>query len=349
MKNYLLRIPKPCHEDWSKMTPNEKGKFCSSCAKTVVDFTKKSPQEIQEYLIENRGQRVCGHFYRKQLDSIVIQLPENTFLQPLSFQKLFLLTLLLVMGTTLFSCKTDTGKTQKIEKVELIDIIVKQDSVIDLDSIKGLELDGFVVPISKEDSIKKECKIPPPPTPTTGIVIESTGEVEGEIVEPFDIDKVKELPEEEELEEPLSLQPNDSLSITEIMGAIIEGEVKLVEGPPYSIHVIDNYVRFKEDKNLSEEKAKQGFEKKIKGHVKEKFQIELTENLGLKTQKYKIYTQLIIDAKGVVSDIKVRAPHPKLEKHVIEIVQKLPQFIPAIKDGKKVSVKYTLPITFKIN
>ena len=93
MKNYKLRIPKPCHENWNKMTPAEKGRLCKTCAKTVVDFTKKSSTEIKEYLIENKSERVCGHFYRKQLDSIVIQLPETTFHQQLSFQKLFLLSL----------------------------------------------------------------------------------------------------------------------------------------------------------------------------------------------------------------------------------------------------------------
>lgn len=63
MKNYKLTIPKPCNENWNKMTPDEKGRFCSSCSKTVVDFTKKSTKEIQDYLIEKNGQRVCGHFY----------------------------------------------------------------------------------------------------------------------------------------------------------------------------------------------------------------------------------------------------------------------------------------------
>lgn len=339
MKNYSLRIPKPCHEDWSKMTPNEKGKFCSSCAKTVVDFTKKSPQEIQEYLIENRGQRVCGHFYRKQLDSIVIQLPETTFLQPLSFQKLFLLTLLLVMGTTLFSCKTDTGKTQKIEKVEFI----KKE-----DNGKDIMLDGVVeIPTSKQDSVKKECKIPPP-GPTEEIVIESTGEIEGEIVEPFDIDKVIELPEEEELEAPLFLQPNDSLIKVEIMGEMIEGEVEIYDTYcPY--YLVDQSMRFKEDANLSEEKAKQSFEEKIALFIKEKFPIELTDNLGLSARKYKIYTHFMVNDNGMISDIKVRVPHPKLEKHVIEIIQKLPQFIPAKKEGKNVSTKYILPISFQID
>lgn len=139
MKNYKISIPKPCHENWNVMTPNEKGKFCKSCAKTVVDFTQKTPSQIQEYLLKKKDQKVCGHFYRKQLDSIVIQIPETAFFQTLPFQKMFVLLLFIVMGTTLFSCKTDTNKRQKIEKVELIDSLKSIENK--LDSLAIIESD----------------------------------------------------------------------------------------------------------------------------------------------------------------------------------------------------------------
>lgn len=59
-------IPKPCHEDWENMTPNERGAHCAVCCKTVVDFSRKSPEEIRDYLIAKQGEKVCGRFRADQ-------------------------------------------------------------------------------------------------------------------------------------------------------------------------------------------------------------------------------------------------------------------------------------------
>lgn len=182
MKNYKLTIPKPCHEDWDKMTPNQKGRFCDLCSKTVMDFTGKTPEEIKTYLIENKGQRVCGRFKRSQLDSIVIQIPDETFTYQLSFQKMFILALLLTMGTILFSCKTDKGKVQKIKKVEVIDSITKD--VIDTLNIN-----------SKKDSLPK---IPPPPKP---LIIKNHCNEPIDNIETGELPPIENIVEEEILEE----------------------------------------------------------------------------------------------------------------------------------------------------
>lgn len=61
-----ISIPKPCHEDWQKMTPLEKGRLCNSCQKQVFDFTKSSDREIvQKFNLEKNS---CGRFLKTQLE-----------------------------------------------------------------------------------------------------------------------------------------------------------------------------------------------------------------------------------------------------------------------------------------
>ena len=62
-----LTIPEPCHENWQQMTPNEQGRHCLSCQKTVVDFTLMSDQEVLQY-ISTASSSVCGRFNNDQLN-----------------------------------------------------------------------------------------------------------------------------------------------------------------------------------------------------------------------------------------------------------------------------------------
>ncbi|MGC4039291.1 MAG: hypothetical protein QM710_00425 [Flavobacterium sp.] len=68
MENKIV-IPNPCNENWNSMKPNEKGRFCMSCNKTVVDFTKMKNPEIQKYFVENSSEKICGHFKFTQVES----------------------------------------------------------------------------------------------------------------------------------------------------------------------------------------------------------------------------------------------------------------------------------------
>jgi len=62
-----LSIPQPCHEDWDKMTPTEKGRHCESCQKEVVDFSALSDQQILDLFAKNSS-GLCGRFQSTQLD-----------------------------------------------------------------------------------------------------------------------------------------------------------------------------------------------------------------------------------------------------------------------------------------
>jgi hypothetical protein len=72
-KAVKISIPEPCHEDWAKMTPKEKGRHCAVCEKVVVDFSKFTDKEIYHYLNENKGAKTCGRFGSNQLDKPIYE------------------------------------------------------------------------------------------------------------------------------------------------------------------------------------------------------------------------------------------------------------------------------------
>jgi hypothetical protein len=67
MKKINLSIPKPCNEDWNKMTLGDKGRFCASCQKSVIDFTSMSDRQVVEFF-KKTSSSVCGRFYQDQLN-----------------------------------------------------------------------------------------------------------------------------------------------------------------------------------------------------------------------------------------------------------------------------------------
>ena len=64
----IVRIPQPCHEDWNKMTPGDKGRFCDSCQKTVHDFTGMSDAQLIAFFKKPSTGSLCGRFYNDQLE-----------------------------------------------------------------------------------------------------------------------------------------------------------------------------------------------------------------------------------------------------------------------------------------
>ncbi len=108
--DYKISIPRPCHEDWNTMAPAEKGKFCSQCGITVLDFTGVPNEDIIVFLNQNKGSKTCARLRPEQLSETTVTIPRKALFSQTRFINIFLLALLISMGSTLFSCsKKDQG------------------------------------------------------------------------------------------------------------------------------------------------------------------------------------------------------------------------------------------------
>jgi len=75
-KHIQLYIPEQCHENWNSMTMAEKGRFCGSCQKQVVDFTGMNDEQMVAFFRKATAGPVCGRFMQDQLNR-PIQLPRK--------------------------------------------------------------------------------------------------------------------------------------------------------------------------------------------------------------------------------------------------------------------------------
>ncbi len=330
--HYSISIPKPCHEDWSKMTPNEKGRFCKSCTKTVVDFTKMSPDAIQDYLHNNKDQRICGHIKQSQLDSINLRIPEAVIHQNQSFHRLFLLALLISMGMTLFSCEDENGQKKKIESIEVVETKAKViDTLLNNNEKKEIQQDSL---IKKDKSSKTEIK---DPQVEGMMIIETVGDIVVQPSDTTDIDsrdiEVIDPNNTEPLEGELSIQCNNFNENDNVVFGLI-----VIEQPPEFLDT---------PKQLTTKEKKAYFSDRIQEIVKENFNQNIGDSTGLKG-KQRIFTQFKINETGDVENIKVRAPHPLFEAEAKRVINLLPKFKPGNQRGKAISMVYNLPITFVI-
>ncbi|MBJ7429149.1 MAG: hypothetical protein JHD28_09365, partial [Bacteroidia bacterium] len=79
-------------------------------------------EDIQNYFTKHYGQKICGRFKQQQLNSINIQVPSSIF-KYIPASRQFALALLLVFGTTLFSCTDNQGQPATLGEVKLIDTV----------------------------------------------------------------------------------------------------------------------------------------------------------------------------------------------------------------------------------
>ena len=81
--------------------------------------------------------------------------------------------------------------------------------------------------------------------------------------------------------------------------------------------------------------------------VSRRFNTEIAGEVGLQGNQ-RIYVSFVIDKKGELTQLQVRAPHPRLEREAERVVKMIPKMLPGIQNNREVDVMFTLPIIFNV-
>ncbi|MBU2950513.1 energy transducer TonB [Tamlana agarivorans] len=140
-------------------------------------------------------------------------------------------------------------------------------------------------------------------------------------------------------EEPVVLNP----------GALIPLVEKPTDEAPVPFAIIEDapiYPGCENSKgNLARKKC---MSEKISMLMRRKFDgSAIATDYGL-TGRQRINVQFTIDKTGHVTNVKTRAPHPKLKKEAERVIKIIPKMKPGRQRDKNVGVIYTLPIVFQV-
>jgi len=136
-----ISIPKPCHEKWDTMAPDDRGRFCMACQKQVIDFTMVSDREIVATMQQDKN--LCGRFRNTQLNrELVIPKKKKGYSTLAGFT---LLSLLLPAAQKVMAQGSPMIATEKDNNQTIADY---SEAVLttSTDTIKGIIIDEQKMP-----------------------------------------------------------------------------------------------------------------------------------------------------------------------------------------------------------
>ncbi len=171
---------------------------------------------------------------------------------------------------------------------------------------------------------------PPPPPPPAPDIIDVIEDDEEDI-------------EETVIESTETSQEEKIVEITEIVEEVVE---EVIADVPFA--VIENVPVYPGCENERGNDAKKKcMSDRVAAFINRRFNTDLANDLGLEGRQ-RIAVQFKIDRNGKVVEVRARAPHPRLEREAVSVVQSLPDMTPGMQRGKPVGVLYSLPIIFDI-
>ena len=199
--NDRLKIETPCHEDWTKMSPNKEGRHCGLCDKTVVDFTVMSQEDIANYLTHNSKAQICGRIlvprekeptFQIKLNQLYKNIERQIGFKPLRILLLGSLSLIMLISGCAENHKSDDPNKQQVRRITHTDTLI-EDTIApgiqkETNPIRETTLGNIAQPdFHKSSNETIQNTTPPEAVPIVGKVIYQQ-ELMGE-VEPLDLKK----------------------------------------------------------------------------------------------------------------------------------------------------------------
>lgn len=191
MEKLRFTIPEPCHADWNEMTPDEKGRHCLFCQKTVVDFSTMSTDEIIDWFQHSKNRKNnCGRFSKEQLNkgvNLPVQVPSFVpFLKKAAAVTLIGLSVaglpLVVHGQTVIvhevPAQYETITKRKLVKPAEIKVIEEPAEYVEIKKRVFVEVGGFHV---WHQLPALTCDVEHVPISTIQTQLKNKGYYEGEI------------------------------------------------------------------------------------------------------------------------------------------------------------------------
>ncbi len=116
----------------------------------------------------------------------------------------------------------------------------------------------------------------------------------------------------------------------------------------FKFNDVDRIPLFEDCKKINKTKASACFNAQMMKHIQEHFTYPYEAIMN--RIEGEVWVRFIIDEEGNVTNLKTLAPKNAdlLKIEAERVVSKLPRLKPAVKDGKKVLVKYGFPINFSL-
>ena len=223
------------------------------------------------------------------------------------------LTAVLMLTYVSIELKSEDPRVE-VEKLEIADNMMGEDEEVIL----------TMPPVQK-------LPPPPPPAPEVIQIVDNKQVIEDKKIETTEVDENKAV-----------VVVNNASSYGQEGGTAEE----IDEEVPFT--VIEDVPVFPGCEGVAKNKRLDCFMEQMAKHIKKNQQYpERAMEDGIQGR---VSVLFVIDKDGGISNVQVRGPKggELLEKEAKRVIEKLPKFKPGMQRGKPVKVKYSQPITFKL-